>query len=111
MRVWRTEKSSFAQGVRSGNGARIDGGRWNSPGRPAIDCAGSLSLAMLNVLAHLSTQEDAGEKRVFFTDEIDAKWMEEIATTDLPRNWRSALNVGPCPRRATPGWVAGIRWR
>lgn len=111
MRLWRTEKSIFAQEVRSGNGAQIDGGRWNSPGRPAIDCAGSLSLAMLEVLAHFSKQKEVGEKRVFFTVEIDPKWMEEIATTDLPRNWRSALNVGPCPRRATHGWVAGIRWR
>ena len=63
---------------------------------------------MLNVLAHLSTQEDAGEKRVFFTDEIDAKWMEEIATTDLPRNWRSALNVGPCPRRVGSRAFVGV---
>ena len=96
MRLWRIEKSIFAKEVRSGNGARIYGGRWNSPGRPAIYCAGSLSLAMLEVLAHVSTEEDAGEKRVFFTADIDDKWMEEIATADLPRNWRSALNVGPC---------------
>ena len=88
MRLWRIEKSIFAKEVRSGNGARIYGGRWNSPGRPAIYCAGSLSLAMLEVLAHVSTEEDAGEKRVFFTVDIDDKWMEEIAPTDLPRNWR-----------------------
>jgi len=55
MRLWRIEKSIFAQEVRSGNGARIYGGRWNSPGRPAIYCAGSLSLAMLEVLAHVGT--------------------------------------------------------
>lgn len=105
MRLWRIEKSIFAQEVRSGNGARIYGGRWNSPGRPAIYCAGSLSLAMLEVLAHVSTEEDAGEKRVFFTVDIDDKWMEEIATTDLPRNWRSALNVGPC-RRQRDAWLS-----
>ena len=104
MRLWRIEKSIFAKEVRSGNGARIYGGRWNSPGRPAIYCAGSLSLAMLEVLVHVSTEEDAGEKRVFFTADIDDKWMEEIATTDLPRNWRSALNVGPC-RRQGDAWL------
>jgi RES domain-containing protein len=104
MRLWRIEKSIFAQEVRSGNGARIYGGRWNSPGRPAIYCAGSLSLAMLEVLAHVSTEEDAGEKRVFFTVDIDDKWMEEIAPTDLPRNWRSALNLGP-GRRQGDAWL------
>jgi RES domain-containing protein len=104
MRLWRIEKSIFAQEVRSGNGARIYGGRWNSPGRPAIYCVGSLSLAMLEVLAHVSTEEDAGEKRVFFTVDIDDKGMEEIATTDPPRNWQSALNVGPC-RRQGDAWL------
>jgi RES domain-containing protein len=104
MRLWRIEKSIFAKEIRSGNGARIYGGRWNSPGRPAIYCAGSLSLAMLEVLAHVSTAEDAGERRVFFTVDIEDKWMEEIATTDLPRNWRSALNVDPC-RRQGDAWL------
>ncbi|MBM3855606.1 MAG: RES domain-containing protein [Verrucomicrobia bacterium] len=105
MRLWRIEKSVFAKEVRSGNGARIYGGRWNSPGRPAIYCAGSLSLAMLEVLAHVSTEEDAGEKRVFFTIDVDDSLGEEIATADLPRGWRSALNAGPC-RRLGDAWLA-----
>jgi len=104
MRLWRIEKSPFAKEIRSGNGARIYGGRWNSPGLPAVYCAGSLSLAMLEVLAHVSTEEDTGEKRVFFIVEIDDKWIEEIAPTDLPRNWRSALNVVPC-RRQGDAWL------
>jgi RES domain-containing protein len=105
MRLWRIEKSVFARDVRSGNGARIYGGRWNSPGRPAIYCAGSLSLAMLEVLAHVSTEEDAGEKRVFFTIEVDNELVEEVTATDLPRGWRSALNAGPC-RRLGDAWLA-----
>lgn len=105
MRLWRIEKSVFAKEVRSGNGARLYGGRWNSPGRPAIYCAGSLSLAMLEVLAHVSTEEDAGEKRVFFTVEVDDKWADEVAAVDLPRGWRSALNAGPC-RRLGDAWMA-----
>ena len=104
MRLWRIEKSVFAREVRSGNGAQIYGGRWNGPGRPAIYCAGSLSLAMLEVMAHVSTEEDAGEKRVFFTVDVDDKRAEEIATTDLPRNWRSALKAGPC-RRLGDAWL------
>ena len=104
MRLWRIEKSVFAKEVRSGNGARIYGGRWNSPGRPAIYCAGSLSLAMLEVLAYVSTEEDAGEKRVFFTVAVDDKLVEEVATADLPRSWRSALNMDPC-RRLGDAWL------
>ena len=104
MRGWRIEKSVFAKEVRSGNGARIYGGRWNSPGRPAIYCAGSLSLAMLEVLAHVSTEEDAGERRMYFTLEVEDKLVEEVATADLPRGWRSALNAGAC-RRLGDAWL------
>jgi len=105
MRLWRIEKSVFAKEVRSGNGARVYGGRWNSPGRPAIYCASSLSLAMLEVLAHVSTEEDAGEKRVFFPVEVDDKLVEEVAAADLPRGWRSALDTNPC-RRLGDAWLA-----
>jgi RES domain-containing protein len=37
----------------SGEGARRVGGRWNSPGRPALYLAESRALAVLEVLAHL----------------------------------------------------------
>ncbi|HKP22598.1 MAG TPA: RES family NAD+ phosphorylase [Dongiaceae bacterium] len=37
----------------SGEGARRVGGRWNSPGRPALYAAESRALAVLEVLAHL----------------------------------------------------------
>jgi RES domain-containing protein len=38
--------------ILDGTGAAEYGGRWNSPGRPVIYAAGSLSLAMLEQLAH-----------------------------------------------------------
>ena len=104
MRLWRLEKSVFAKEVRSGNGARIYGGRWNSPGRLAIYCAGSLSLAMLEVLTHVSTEEDAGERRRFIAIDCAGKWVEDVAATELPRGWRAALNVGPC-RRLGDAWL------
>jgi RES domain-containing protein len=36
-----------------GEGARLYGGRWNSPGRPMVYTAASPSLAVLEVLVHL----------------------------------------------------------
>jgi RES domain-containing protein len=47
----RLAKAAFA--ALDGEGARLYGGRWNSPGRPMIYAAGSPSLAVLEVLAHL----------------------------------------------------------
>lgn len=36
-----------------GEGARLYGGRWNSPGRPMVYAAATASLAVLEVLVHL----------------------------------------------------------
>jgi RES domain-containing protein len=49
--VHRLAKAAFTQ--LDGEGARLFGGRWNSPGRPAVYAAASPSLAVLEVLVHL----------------------------------------------------------
>jgi len=52
MHVWRLMRPDYAPGL-DGIGARRVGGRWNSPGRAAVYCASSLSLAALEVFVHL----------------------------------------------------------
>jgi len=51
MRVWRVCRRPFAD--LSGEGARLYGGRWNSPGRPMVYAAESAALAVLEVRVHL----------------------------------------------------------
>ncbi|MDP3747337.1 MAG: RES family NAD+ phosphorylase [Phenylobacterium sp.] len=51
MIVHRLAKAAFT--ALDGEGARLFGGRWNSPGRPMIYAAASPSLAVLEVLVHL----------------------------------------------------------
>lgn len=55
MRVWRLTKAEHAPGL-DGEGARLWGGRWNSPGVPMVYAASSLSLAAFEVLVHLPPQ-------------------------------------------------------
>jgi len=45
-------KPDHAPGL-DGEGARLWGGRWNSPGLPMVYCASSLALAALEALVHL----------------------------------------------------------
>ena len=52
-RAWRIIKSRFAAEAFSGEGARLYGGRWNSPGTAMVYTAGSVSLATLELLVHL----------------------------------------------------------
>jgi RES domain-containing protein len=56
MRVFRLTRAVHAN--LDGEGARLHGGRWTSPGRRAVYVAGSASLALLEVLVHLDLTVD-----------------------------------------------------
>lgn len=52
MRLWQLVEPEQLPGL-SGEGTKRNGGRWNSPGRPAVYCASSLALAALEVFVNL----------------------------------------------------------
>jgi RES domain-containing protein len=54
-RVYRVCRSIYAR--IDGEGAKRVGGRWNSPGRAVVYMAQSVSLAVLENLVHMSTED------------------------------------------------------
>src|SRR3954453_11826952 len=56
MRAWRICRDAYA--ALPGEGARLWGGRWNSPGRPLVCAADSAALAVLEVRVHLDLSFD-----------------------------------------------------
>ena len=50
--VWRLTRPNYAPGL-DGEGARLAGGRWNSPGRAVVYCSATLALAVLESFVHL----------------------------------------------------------
>jgi len=52
MLLWQLNKPEYVPGL-DGEGARLNGGRWNNPGIPAVYSASSLALAALEVLVNL----------------------------------------------------------
>ena len=56
MRAWRICRDAYAD--LTGEGARLWGGRWNSPGRPLVYAADSAALAVLEVRVHLDLNFD-----------------------------------------------------
>ena len=54
---WRLVHARYVAHAFDGEGARLYGGRWNSPGRPAVYTAGSLALAALEVLVHMQSRK------------------------------------------------------
>ena len=59
--AYRLIAPKWATTALSGEGARLYGGRWNSPGRPMVYLATSRALAALELLVHLTTP---GSRRI-----------------------------------------------
>jgi RES domain-containing protein len=92
--AWRITKRKHARSAFTGEGARLYGGRWNSPGTAIIYTAESQSLAVLEILVHLDSPELL-KKYVLFQVAIDDSYILDIDAAALPRNWRAE----PAPSR------------
>ncbi len=102
---WRIVKSRRARSAFDGEGARLYGGRWNSPGTRIVYVAGSVSLAVLEVLVHLG---DVGVLTSYSlcAVEFEDGLIEPLDRSRLPVDWRSY----PAPsgsREIGDAWVKG----
>ena len=92
----------------SGEGARLNGGRWNSPGLPAVYTSSSLSLATLEVLVHLEDPELLANLFSWFPLEIPDDLVEWLDPGTLPPEWLND-EPGPASRTAGDGWLKSRR--
>jgi RES domain-containing protein len=88
MKAWRIIQRRHAKTAFSGEGARLYGGRWNSPGIPMVYVAQSQSLAVLEVLVHLDVPALL-EKYVFLEAVFDSSLVIDVERSSLPKNWKS----------------------
>ena len=85
--AWRLVKSRHAAAAFDGEGARLYGGRWNSPGTRVAYASDSVALAVLEVLAHLQSTavlQAYSLATIRFPDSV-------VGTLDvaaLPSEWR-----------------------
>lgn len=85
--TWRIVKRKHAKMAFTGEGSRLFGGRWNSPGSALVYTAQSQSLAALEMVVHLDSFELL-KAYVLFEVRIDASLITQIAPSTLPGNWR-----------------------
>jgi RES domain-containing protein len=71
----------------TGGGARDYGGRWNSKGNAVVYVSESLSLAVLEILVHLDSDEIL-TKFVKCSVNFDDSLVQEYDLRKLPSNWR-----------------------
>jgi RES domain-containing protein len=84
--AWRIAKARRARTAFSGIGARKYGGRWNSPGVAMVYTAGSASLAILEMLVHLQSDE-LMQNYVVFDVVFDEALVSEISISDQDAGW------------------------
>lgn len=104
LRAWRIVQAHLAGHAFSGEGARLYGGRWNHPGSAVVYTAATKSLALLELLVHISAQQLL-RSYVCIPVEFDNAMVKQLNAADLPKGWRSypASNV---TRDIGTAWVA-----
>lgn len=86
--LWRIAKAVHAATAFDGEGARLYGGRWNSPGVAMVYTSDSPALAALELLTQLN---DATRlpRFVLVEAEVPAAAVETLDVATLPPRWRS----------------------
>jgi RES domain-containing protein len=86
--AWRIVKARHAAGAFDGEGARIEGGRWNSPGTAVVYTSQSAALAALELLVHLGRGAILAAY-VLITCSFDDALVTRLDRKRLPKTWRS----------------------
>ncbi len=105
IRAWRIVKAKHAANAFDGEGARLSGGRWNSPGTRMIYTAGSAALAALEMLVHLGRITTLPAYVVLRCD-FDEKLVTDVDRDNLPSNWRT-FPAPPELQAIGDAWVQG----
>ncbi len=85
---WRIVKTKYAAQAFDGEGARLYGGRWNSPGVKMVYTSENLALAALEILTHLGKSSLlASYSRC--AAHFDESLIIPLDRSLLPANWRA----------------------
>jgi RES domain-containing protein len=87
-----------------GEGSRLNGGRWNSAGIPAVYASGAISLALLEVLVHMQDLLVLSGY-VMYRIEISDDFITQVDPQTLPRTWQEP-GVVPELRQLGDTWLA-----
>ena len=85
--AWRIVKEKQSAEAFSGEGARLFGGRWNSPGTRMVYTSESSALVMLEMLVHLDAPGLLHHYGLISV-EIDAALVVSLERAVLPENWK-----------------------
>lgn len=87
--AWRIVRARRAATAFTGEGARLYGGRWSSPGVRVVYVSEHQSTAALETLVHV-LPAGAGERYKAFQVEWPDELTEPFPLRNLPRDWRAS---------------------
>lgn len=88
MRAWRITRETRGSDAFDGEGARLFGGRWNSPGTPVVYLSKYVSTAILEILVHGVGPSSVAGHVTIGVDVPDDVVVHDVGR--LPRNWRES---------------------
>ena len=88
--AWRLVHKNYMTRAFSGEGARIAGGRWNPEGFPVVYTAGSLSLALLEIIVHLEFKEALKQYKAIPVSIPEASF-QRVDASKLSNDWNRAV--------------------
>jgi RES domain-containing protein len=88
--AWRVDKAKRARTSFNGEGAAIEGGRWNSAGVRVVYLSANLAMAALEKFVHLPKPLPAGMKLVRTEVTFSDSLVHRVNLADLPADWRIA---------------------
>jgi RES domain-containing protein len=104
--VWRITREPYQ--ALDGEGARLNGGRWNSEGVAVVYTSTTLALAALEYLVHVDP-EDVPEDLVAMRIQIpDGLPDERVRASGLPADWNEVPDHPACVRRGD-AWAKDAR--
>lgn len=106
MRLYRICRA--AHRALDGEGARLYGGRWNSPGRPVVYASSTLSLAALEYLVHVDVDLVPTDLVAITLELPDDAAVETVDVAALPAGWQHASEPAAC-KALGDAWLGAAR--
>jgi len=104
--AYRITLEKYAATAFDGEGARLHGGRWNTPGRRLVYVASSISLATLEMLVHLENPAILQRRFVIIPVTMPEECVERLAGKRLPAGW-DGPEIHHGTQALGDGWLAG----
>lgn len=89
MNVYRIQKDKHRDTILTGEGARLNGGRWNLVGHPLVYTSSSMELALLETTVHFDGTPPADlPPYILVTIELPDSLIAYLDSDSLPKDWQ-----------------------